>query len=410
MAKRLFNVVFFILMLCTAGLTQTMSFDNRFIPLIQHPYVTVIDRPSHGAFNFFMLTGHQAFGEFDEEIGIPELFGKYDQRDIAKAIVARGCPNPLRSAFRNLELPWIVQEKLQGQGVDFYFQQQVTNNFSLGFTWFIMSLNSYQHFNLKKNDSMALTKSEEQELDEVRRSMQEMLCLFGPRSHQVGWGDLDFYLHFGESWDYTLKFRHIDAGLRLGVLIPAGLRRKLDNPSSIPFGGDGFWGIYGDADAELELKEDWKLGLLFRINKRISRTCLQRMPIGNEPSLFGGVVGPARVDPGFTFIMSPYLSFENLREGFGARVQYSISVHTEDHWTDKRSDATVPVSLDKVVKFSEWASDYMTLCVFYDFGKMKVIREFNPIVNFNWDIPVSFVAAHASAKTTKISLGLEFNW
>ena len=77
------------------------------------------------------------------------------------------------------------------------------------------------------------------------------------------------------------------------------------------------------------------------------------MPIADEPSNFGVVIGDARVNPGVTFMFAPYFSVENLREGFGARLQYTLSVHGEDRGDDRRCDKTIPVRLNRVVELSE---------------------------------------------------------
>ena len=193
-------------------------------------------------------------------------------------------------------------------------------------------------------------------------------------------------------------------------MFPTGERRNINNPASVPFGGDGYYGIYGALEAEFELKEDWKVGWLLQLSKRFKRTLAQRMPVGQEPYIYGPIVGPASINPGFTFIMSPYVSFENLREGLGARVQYTLELHTKDCWQDKRVNPTIPVNLDNVIRLSTWGADYITLTVFYDFGKVKVIRGLEPIVSFAWDWPVSFLESKGNCKTNKIALGIECNF
>jgi len=59
---------------------------------------------------------------------------------------------------------------------------------------------------------------------------------------------------------------------------------------------------------------------------------------------------------------------------------------------------------------SDWRSSYITLYGFYDFGKMKVKRNFEPIFTAQWDVPVTVCDAHASVKTQKVTLGFEFNF
>ena len=64
------------------------------------------------------------------------------------------------------------------------------------------------------------------------------------------------------------------------MIIPTGVKRNIDKPASVPFGGNGYWGAYISGDAEFEVKEDWKIGLLLRMSKRFSQTVLNvcRLP------------------------------------------------------------------------------------------------------------------------------------
>jgi hypothetical protein len=391
-----------------SGLLQAMTFDNRFFPLIQYPFITVECRPSHVRGDFFVTTANEAFGPNDiDQIGIPELFGRYDEQLIAQSLVAIGKPNPLPAPFQNVDLPWNLAGKIQSQGFVFIYRQEIIDPVSVGLNWFFMHVNSRQEFFLNKT---GFTLDEQQELDDLRRQMERELGLSGPNANQFGMGDFEAYIRVGSWLDYMYKFRRIEAGIRLGALLPAGVVRDINNPASVPFGGNGHYGIFGAIDAEFELKEDWKAGFLLRASKRFARTCVQRMPVNNTPYLFGAVVGPARVNPGATVIFAPYASFENLREGLGARIQYTLIWHGCDDWCDKRINPTVPVVLDQVIKHSSWASDYITLTVFYDFGKVKMHRCFEPAVLFSWDIPASLLVARNCAKTNRISLGLEFNF
>src|SRR5204863_7772461 len=109
-----------------------------------------------------------------------------------------------------------------------------------------------------------------------------------------------------------------------------------------------------------------------------------------------------------TFIFSPYAYAENLRAGLGLGVQYTVTVHQKDTWENPIVDPTIPVDLKDTQGLSYWGSDYFTLNVFYDFGKEKLCRSFDPIISFRWDIPVMFSPTKNSAKTNRVSVGIEF--
>ena len=101
---------------------------------------------------------------------------------------------------------------------------------------------------------------------------------------------------------------------------------------------------------------------------------------------------------------------ENLRKGLGAGVHYTLTLHQEDEWRDKRQDKDPRVKISRVMDLSEWGSDYITLNMFYDFGKVKVVRSFDPIISFRWDVPLMFFASSRVSKTHRISLGIEFSF
>ena len=385
----------------------SMVYDNRVIPLLQRPYISVDDTQNIFAVDYFMATGSKALDHLENEIGIPELYGLFDQGKLADAFVAAGRPNPLRSEWQNREIPWAMDGKIQAQAVTFLIHKKIVDWLAIGFSWLFMRTNSRQEFRLKSNN-LFLGPGDRLELDDLRRAMFSQLRLAQNHTAQLGFGDIDCYLRFGNVWDYTLKFRSFDVGARLGLLIPTGQSRDINEPASIPFGGNGHWGIYGTLDGLFELKEDMKFGFFARLSKRFKRTNCQRMPVLGEPRIFGATVGQATINPGLTFIFSPYIVLENLRKGMGVSVQYHLTSHRQDSWTDVRLDKTIPVDLCQVEELSEWGSDYFTLHLFYDFGKAKPIRSFDPIISFRWDVPAMLFITNRIAKTHRISIGVEF--
>ncbi len=389
-----------------------MTFDNRFYPSFQKPYVTVGDRLSHFALDVFVGTASEAIGIHDNIIGLCEIFGEFDQGQLSDALDCAGLPNPLIQQFRGAKIPWAVNGKLQLQGFSFSSRQRIFRDWlSVGFYWGFMRVNSSHEFRLKESDvTLTLLPADKDELDEMRRQMFSVIGLNCSHGDQVGMGDMDFYVRFGKRWDYTYKMRHVDLGFRFGALIPAGVKRFNSSAPSIPFGGNGHWGLYGSFDVELEVKEDMKAGLLLRLSKRVSKTKCHRLSVKGEPHIFGAILGDAKVTPGFTFVFSPYVSLENLRSGFGARLNFTIVKHGEDQWCDKRCDQAIPVTFEQVIKRSPWGLSYFTLNFFYDFGATSIKREFDPIVVFSWDVPTQVFEPERSYRTHKVSLGLEFTF
>lgn len=404
------------LLAITTCLSYGMVFDNRFFPLIQKPFISVSGRPSHIGAYLYATTASKAINSMEQNIGIPELYGKFDLGALALAFDKVGLPDPLRSDLQGQVIPFDMAGTIQAQGIEFCYYQSICEIGGVGFNWLVMHSNSRQDFFPRPFNGV-----DPLDLDATRRTMFQEMGLSDVQANQSGMGDLDLYARLGYHWDYTLKFRRIDAGLRMGTLVPAGVETTLNSPASVPFGGNGFWGLYGQLESEFEFKEDMKGGLMFRLSKRFAKTQRQRVPVSRdsksqitrpgEPNIFSPLIADVKITPGFNFVFMPYAQLENLRAGLGVRLLYTLTNHWHDTWKDERKDqTTIPVDLCLVDELSGWKSDYISLSVFYDFGKVKAQRSLDPILIFTWDIPSLFFSSEKTPTTNKISLGLEYNF
>lgn len=399
-----------------------MIVDNRYFPLFPKPYTRTPEKPSRFATEVFFMTADKGYGDKEEDVGLPEIWGKYDQTKLSRAMVAVGLPSPLLDEWRGFEIKWKMEGKLQAQGVAFAYDQALGNHWSVGATWLFMRSHSWHEFFFDSIDSrINLTQPDLIELDEIRRKMNAILGLSAPCALQSGFGDIDLYLRYGSMCEYAYKFRRMDVGLKLGLLIPTGVQRDQNNPASIPFGGNGFWGIYVQGEGEFELKEDLIAGIMLRVSKRFARDRFIRMPlllstereyVIENSALYGVLFTPIHINPGATVMFSPYLELENLRGGLGAGVRYTLVVHDSDDIKDlrpqgKKEPAVTQVTLENKTK---WASDYVSLTVFYDFGKVKVDEGMSPVVSLTWDLPALLFKAYNISKTHKIALDLELHF
>jgi len=396
----------------------SMVEDNRFFPLYPRNYSRTWERPSATFFDGMIMVGNEAFDENEEnDIGVFDIFGLYDENKIADALIALGNPDPFDAfptlaQYRNQNIAWTMEGKIQTQGGAFQWDQHLWRNLWMGGSFFFMHLYSRNAFELSRASiaNLKISIDDQARLDELRRSMNQKLGLKASAFNTTGFSDIDFYFRVGNIWDYLYKFRRIDAGLKVGVLFPTGLTRKVTNIASIPFGGDGHWGVYSALDMEFELKEDWKAGLHARVNKRFAKTKTERMPVVGEQQLFGAVQGAARINPGFTFIVSPYARLENIREGFGLQIGYTIAHHMKDCWTDERVVQVPAVNLDANRDRSQWTAEFVTVDAFFDCTHILCSHWSVPIVSFKWDVPVKFFAAQGAVKTNRILLGVELNF
>ena len=397
-----------IIVLLSAFTAQATIFENRYIPFLQRPYIVVPGKKSYFGFDVFFATASKCFDKTGNEAGIPELSGAYDQQAVARSFVALGCANPLPSEFQNQKILWLSEGKLQAQGMEFVINQHIFKDFYVGCYSYFMRVDTSSAFIPAQTYSPGNVLL----LDRVRRCMNVMAGLStNDHAAQVGFGDLDCYLMWQRDWQYPFKFRSISAETRLGALMPSGQSRNLSKPTTIPFGTNGFWGLYVSGQSEFELKEDWKAGFFLRVSKLFSRTKEERIPMFCEPFQYSPFISDVHVKPGATFVGQVWACFEHVHNGLGGRAILTVRRHWKDAWNIQ----CCPPECDQkaigcIEDETSWGSDYITLNVFYDFGKTKVCRKIDPIIFFAWDIPSSMLDTKRTLKTNKIMLGVEFGF
>ncbi len=411
MYKRVFGFLAALLAL-SCSLCSAMTYDNRFLPFGQQLYSRSYPRYSNIMADAFYIFSHQSrsCGGPDQELF--EIYGSYDLNNVARALEVVGESNPLRSQWRGYPIPWKMRGRLEVMGIDLAYNQALSNYLSVGVATAIMNVKSWIALRLEtsKVGAPIAGAGDIEELDRDRREANHELGLCEFVENKTGFSDVDAYIRLGNMWYYPEKFRRIDAGLRFGVLFPAGYKRDIDNPASIPFAGNGHFGMYLHGDVEFELKEDLKAGLWGRITKRFTRNMRDRVPVMDEPINFGAFVGDFHVDPGANFMLAPYLTLEDIRDGLGLGVRYMWIHQTESTWHDCRSEKTFSLNLCKAMNLSKWTAEYVSLNVFYDFSRLVVKRNFDPRIYFTFDIPVHWFASHSVSNSYRVLLGIEVHF
>ncbi len=410
-ASRFFIVIIFLL---SVAYSSAMIYDNRFLPEFKLPFSRTCEHQSRFYLAPTFMLAHKAYADdIDDEVGIYDIFGTYNENNLRRAIIRIGGPDffdtPALMNFKDKDVPWRMHGKIDAQGFIMCYDQHLWGHWSSGLSATFMHLFARNNFTLIPAD-VTLTVDDALALDEARRAMDQYLLLKPPVWEKVGLGDIEWYIRFGSVWEYMFKLRRIDLGGRFGVLMPTGVKRNSLNPASIPFGGNGFWGIYVAGDFELEVREDWLVGGFLQLNQRFSRNETLRLPVADEQLLYGALAGSLLVQPDPTLILSLYAKLEGVRDGLGFRAQYTGVFHGEDSFIDRRSDQKIPLTLTKMFDRSSWQSEYITLDGFYDFNKIWQECSYMPVVNLMIDIPIKFFFAERVSKTNRVSLGIQFTY
>ncbi|MBD3272831.1 hypothetical protein GF385_00570 [Candidatus Dependentiae bacterium] len=354
---------------------------SRYFPFLERPAEYVNKRKSHVSPSLFYIKADTAFSRGGGNAGIPELYGKYDLRDVIASlekVKGAGFTNPIEEergpgdAWLNKSIRFRVNGKIKSRGFLFNYEQcfRASGNFlhwkglSLGTSFPLMHVNTSDNFYfLEKDSDNALKNLRSGELDQlnrIRRKTNEELDVQGGDWTKSGVGDVDLHAGLNFNWGHKWLMRSIDLNFRLGTTIPTGVNSYIDYPSSVSFMGNGHWTLYFDVLPEFELKQDWKIGLLLGAMYQFNNTRTLRIPVYQEPAIFSALIANVKIDPGYTIKFSPYFIAENLTDGIDFQLRYTYLRHSNDKWIDTRSDPAIKSYLNQEVGTTMWEGKDLT--------------------------------------------------
>jgi len=399
--------------------------DNRHLPGFSGHIIKDLDPVINSSISAFAVTGTKGRDDWDSEVNIPEIYGKYDLARVAKGLENAEGVNYLKPEWQaENDIKWDLEGKLQAQGVKFNLEKQVFKNLSFGINFDFLHVSSRFSFLLGSEAKRVLKLDNGGELS-LRRALRDTNRALGLDADQwsnTGLSDANLFVSLNFAKDYVLKCKKIDGDLKFGVYLPTGVKRNINNPASIAFGGNGHLGIYLGARLNLELKEDWHLGFWAELVHRKKEVRLERMPAAgpdnNELFLFGAVTGPVSISPGETFGISPYFMMKNIYNGLGARAAYTWINHGSDYWVDLRKDQTIKTYLTELSNRTDWKKEYLSLTVMYDFGykhnyeddNFNRVKNYKPIVYLTWDRPIKLFGIKGAAETHRAVLGISVSF
>lgn len=405
------------ILFCISSSLHGMVMDNRYFPWLPHVYNGTDHR--HGCLYVepFVITASSAWkinpGSRDKEFGYPNLQGSLDYYNLAQALVLDGYENPIPADWQWVNpFPVDMPGTFEGQGLSLAGYVPVSNHWGFGGSLFFFRLIAQANIipNATTISKLNLTAAGNlAQFDELTKSFESIVGTQDGYWNQSGVSDIDLYVRAYDVREYMYWCRKIDKSVAVGLLIPTGVQSSPNNIGSVPFGGDGFWGWYFSPIVEVELKEDWKAGFEWRIEKRFAKTIDHRICIAQESNLFAPVVGPLYINPGATAAFAPYVALENMREGLGILFKYTYIVHEADYFKDMRVVQVPAANLQNMTENSRWAQEYMTLELLYDLS-FKHEWSYKPLCTLTWDIPLNALGSRGASQTTRVAFGLTMDF
>lgn len=403
--------------ICINATMHSMIYDNRFWPLYPERFLTYQACPyarwywsARGVF----IGADSSFLDIeqgDTEGELFDIFGAYDELVINRALLESGAISEslIRPDLETLDgIPWNFDGKMSLRGCALESEGYITPHFSIGGSIFVGHMQSHAKGRIAFKTRQSLGQGDVQELLATNAELQAALQLDPPCWSTLAFGDIEIYFKGRFFRDYWLKMHHFDVSFSLGLYLPSGERASLYNPVSLSVGGDGSLGIYGRFDVNILLNDLLSTGFLLQGIKRLPRTATHRMPALTEPTNYGAIIAPARVNPGLTFVFNPYVQIGGLREGLGAFVGYNLIHHGKDTWCAcEEVLAEFKPNLQLLEKRSSWGSDHFTAGIWYDFGYDCEKVWYKPVISVIVEIPWEGPVTRMVPKAHSISLRIE---
>ncbi|MDR3646509.1 MAG: hypothetical protein P4L22_03135 [Candidatus Babeliales bacterium] len=407
-----FKKLLFLFLFLISAVEISAMIDNRYLPLYRPEYTRYPCKKSVFGSNVFFLFSSEGRSHDGSCVKTPEINGKYDLSRIAKALTIVGEENPLSPQWQTLNrIPWQLKGKIEGEGFWFGYEQAI-GDLSLGVSIYALKVISKQALFLPEDTirELRLGKGGEATLRQDQLLANKLLGIESLQFNKFGLADIDLYARYGIVKDYVNKFRKIDLSVTLGTLLPTSPKLNINIPSSIPFGGNGHYGLYGRTDVILELKDDLTVGFWLEVCKRFSKNQKMRLPVNNELIDYGALIADIRVKPGVTVGFQPFVALTDIQDGIGIRAGYTLIHHDEDQLTDLRKDKKITIPIEEIADRSGWLTQYVNLRLMYDFSKAVHNRTITPLLYIDWDMPVGLFESRNIGQTNRISLGFEFNF
>ncbi len=390
--------------------------DDRYRdPVLNHQVFVSPDPETCTIFltQLFVESAHHASNQYGKEVGLFDIGPIYTLKSLDNALLQSGriqqslIPTYWQAGLT--QAPYNMVGRLQTEGITFHWYHDLSDHWAFGVRG--EGLHASARMELVRDPAFdrgfVFGPGDRNQLQILQEEISEALGVEAPIWDAYMLGDLEVYARLYTAKPYAYKCRYVDAGIALGLIVPAAPHRDINNPASILMGGNRHWGMFLEGSVDAIVRHDIRAGFLARYQQRFSRVDLLRVPTSEEALPFGAVVGDIRVSPGPVFMFAPYLIKENLRDGFGMRVGYTLVKQFKDCFADRRVDQSVPINFAVLRETSEWGLDYVTLGFLYDFAYDKVERNFEPVISITVDAPVDFIVNSRAGRTWGVALSME---
>lgn len=395
---------------------------NRYLPFLERPEDVLLKKNTQISLSAFYDNASTAKKRWGGNGGLYDLWGTYDLKDVITSLKAvKPTSDPIYEvtgshALDGKSMIFKAGGKMRVWGLQLNGTQKLPWHFSVGASLPVMNVSTYNwyDFNVNESASNVFNNNSGKLVDQIRRQTHKDIGFEGNVWRKDGLGDIDAYLRWNQKINYILMMKSLNFNVMCGVIAPSGTTSSPDSPSSLSFGSDGHWGMYGDFLLDIELKQDLNFGFLLGYAHLFPHTRRLRISCENEPTIFSSIVGDVRKKPGDTFKFSTYLTLENLSDGLHLQARYTYLRHADDTWIDNRSDKSVKSYLQKDASLidykkglTRWREHLFTFQLMYEIAQTSQSVRFDPTFFVLLDVPMAG-SSYAKTFNCAVGCGLQF--
>lgn len=424
------------------SLNATSPIINRYFPYLEHDanslvtgrsaQLSVTSSMAHISKTFSQVNDDRALHRED---GLLELDGKYDLKAIAYS-AATALPNYTLPFFQETgghawldrELVFSARSSVSMYAATIRAQLPLWQHGMCGVSVPLMHIEARQRYDFPANPTTQYSYADGEQVRRLGRRLHSDIGLKSGDWQVDGLGDMTVWGEYQRTASYWGPLRTASLSGRVSLGIPTGRHRSERFAASVPFGGNGHWGLGLTVQPAAEVKENIFFQVPLTVAWQAPRSLVTRIPVYDEPAIFSALKGAVRIKPGLSLRLDPKLTFSHVMgiDNLHCSVTFAYTRHFADTWEDIRTENmissyltrdTLPVTTatmaqkyinDRIAEVeqkkkdsSKWSSAYLVWDALYELRDVFPTAKHAPVLRATYE---HCITGYRAGRTNQLSV------
>lgn len=227
-------------------------------------------------------------------------------------------------------------------------------------------------------------------------------------SKEFGIGDTSLLLGFTKNYEETTYLDYIDFTCKVGLLLPTGKKRNIDNPFSIPIGYNGHLGFINYYCASVGLYEWLTFGAYANYILFADKTSQVRIKTAADQSGFIKLVKThAKVDQGTIWSLGTYLKLDHMLRGLSVIAAYRFDQQNRSKLKFGESSIFNSKIANSDPQLLKWNMNTVNVIIEYDCATFEEPNM--PKFEIFFDLPINGIRIFKT-KVIGFGINLDYCW